>query len=181
MHWLEIYILLLVLYEAAIASEVDGEEEATTTKQPLMQASSAKKYPTSQDYDKRNSGYGTYSLGRDELPYTSLKTMYAADGDEKELRSSSFNGFGLGLGAEMDIGYRFGMLKRPVGFDKSDFGYDYIHKYRNYNLDKPITCTKVQVSEFMRPGDSFQEINIRESEVSCSSSINSCYGKMTVT
>ena len=44
-------------------------------------------------------GYGTYSLDRDPLPYSSLRTTYSNDSDTTaEMGSSSFNGFGLGLG-----------------------------------------------------------------------------------
>ena len=40
---------------------------------------------------------------------------------------------------------------------------------------------QVKVTEHMRPGDAYQEINVRESEVVCSASVDSCFGRLTVT
>ncbi len=53
-------------------------------------------------YSNRNPGYGTYKSGRTEVPRTSLLTR-THGGHYSGRRSSSFNGFGLGLGQYLQV------------------------------------------------------------------------------
>ncbi|TRY77270.1 hypothetical protein TCAL_06946, partial [Tigriopus californicus] len=129
-------------------------------------------------YNRRNTGYGTYRTRRTPLPRTSLYSRQY--GNFYGRRSSSYNGFGLGMGAGLLIGYRFGVLSRPIGYGGFGYNYRYIHEHRSYNMDRPYTCTATNVSEFIKTMDSAQELNIDEGEIMCSLEEDVCFGKITV-
>ncbi len=109
---------------------------------------------------RRNPGYGTYT--HNPAPRTSLYTR--SYGSYSGRRSSSYNGFGLGMGKNICniiviiltvyfellgvgflFGYRFGALSRPIGYNSRGYGYNYIHKDRNYNMQKPYHCAATNV------------------------------------
>ena len=126
-----------------------------------------------------NAGYGTYSR-RTPLPRTSLYTRNY--GGFRGRRSSSYNGFGLGMGAGLFIGYRFGLLHRPIGYGHAGYGYNYIHRDRGYKRESPIRCMAANVSEYMKKSNlKEQEINIDEGEITCSGDEDVCYGRIAIT
>ena len=86
------------------------------------------------------------------------------------------------MGAGLFIGYRFGLLHRPIGYGHSGYGYNYIHKDRGYKQEKPIRCMAANVSEYMKKSDiGEQEINIDEGEITCAITDNMCYGRISIT
>eukprot|EP00095_Tigriopus_kingsejongensis_P010693 maker-scaffold261_size233860-snap-gene-1.30 protein:Tk10693 transcript:maker-scaffold261_size233860-snap-gene-1.30-mRNA-1 annotation:"membrane protein" len=129
-------------------------------------------------YTRRNAGYGTYRTQRLPLPRTSLYSRNY--GNFNGRRSSSFNGFGLGMGAGLLIGFRFGVLSRPIGYGRPAYNYGYIHEHRNYDMERPFTCATTNVTEYLKTRGANQELNIDEGEKRCATSEDVCYGKITV-
>ena len=125
-----------------------------------------------------NRGYGTHGSGWNPAPRTSLYSNNY--GGYSGRRSSSYNGFGLGLGAGLLIGYGGGMLRRPIGHTDSGYGYDYIHEDRGYNTDRPLECAVAGNVEYMRSLDDLQEINMDEGEKTCSMEEDVCFGMIEV-
>lgn len=84
------------------------------------------------------------------------------------------------LGAGLLVGYRFGVLSRPIGYGGYGYNYRYIHGHREYDMDRPLTCTATNVTEFLKTMDSTQELNIDEGEIKCSLEEDVCFGKISV-
>lgn len=84
------------------------------------------------------------------------------------------------MGAGLLVGYRFGVLSRPIGYGGYGYNYRYIHGHREYDMDRPLTCTATNVTEFLKTMDSTQELNIDEGEIKCSLEEDVCFGKISV-
>lgn len=80
----------------------------------------------------------------------------------------------------MLIGYGFGGLHRPFGYSHSTYNYNYIHKDRGYNQEKPFVCVKAEAYEYLKLHSDLQEINVEEGEETCESSTDLCYGRIQI-
>ena len=96
------------------------------------------------------------------------------------MKSVHNNLFEHDSGVGMFLGYRRGWLGYPIGYGRHNYNYDYIHKDRNYNQDKPLKCALNDISEFLRPQSELQELNVDEGELTCKSAEEVCYGKILV-
>ena len=107
-------------------------------------------------------------------------------GAHKGFKSNSYNGFGLGLGAGLTLGYGEGLLAKPVGSDQATFNYDYIHKEREYGEKAPLKCFLADETHLIEKiggtSNKIQEITIEEAECKDPGSTEPvCFGKVTVT
>jgi hypothetical protein len=84
-------------------------------------------------------------------------------------------------GAGMLIGYRFGHLGRPMGYGHSRYGYDYIHKDRDYDMSTPYKCSVANVTEYLKTMAEAQEINADEGEIKCPNADDICFGRLQIT
>ncbi len=68
-----------------------------------------------------------------------------------------------------------------MGYGRSGYGYDYIHRDRGYDKSRPLKCVTADVTEYIKTREQAQELNVDEDEKTCDSKHDVCFGRMTIT
>ena len=128
----------------------------------------------------RGTGYRGVSRTMSGRPRTSLYTRSIYSGSSR--RSVNSNGFGLGLGVGMLLGYRVGFLARPRGYGDPNYSYNQEHQGERYNKrqDGLIECAVAQTTSYIKKMDKVQDIESEESTQLCSADQDICFASLTI-
>jgi len=112
-------------------------------------------------------------------PRTSLYSRSSYYGGRQSVNS---NGFGIGLGVGMLLGYRSGFLARPYSNTHGYNTYEDIHRREKYNNRKDglLECAVANTTVYVKKLINIQDVESQEDAKLCHSGQDVCYGKLTI-